>query len=101
MIMLRLMRHTGVNIINISVGAIRRVAPIWARHRLAPTKINYYMIPVYPEISNITMGLRIELHPLFKGLGDGISEFTFANIYLFREVLNYQISRLPDNLYLI
>lgn len=68
---------------------------------IAPTKTNYHMIPIYPEFSNIDMTLRSELHPLFKGLESGISEFTFANIYLFRETHNYQISRLPDNLYLI
>lgn len=59
------------------------------------------MISVYPEFANIVMELRAELHPLFKGLEEGISEFTFANIYLFMETHNYRISRLPDNLYLI
>lgn len=54
------------------------------------------MIPVYPEFSNITMDMRPELHPLFKGLKEGISEFTFANIYLFRETHSYRVSRLND-----
>ena len=58
-------------------------------------------IPVYPEFSSIIMELRTELHPLFKDLKEGISEFTFANIYLFRETHSYSISRLPDNIYLI
>ena len=40
--------------------------------------------------------MRQELHPLFKGLREGISEFTFANLYLFREIHKYQISLLSD-----
>lgn len=47
------------------------------------------------------MELRPELHPLFKSLKEGISEFTFANLYLFRETHNYQIARLPGNFLLI
>lgn len=40
--------------------------------------------------------MRPVLHPLFQTLPDGISEFTFANIYLFRNTHQYRISRLPD-----
>lgn len=59
------------------------------------------MIPDYPDFSDLSMEFRPVLHPLFKGLGDGISEFTFANIYLFRETHNYRISRLGKSLFLI
>lgn len=59
------------------------------------------MIHIYPDSSPIRMEFRSELHPLFKNLKEGISEFTFANIYLFRETHNYQISRLGDGLFLI
>ncbi|MBI5559795.1 MAG: DUF2156 domain-containing protein [Deltaproteobacteria bacterium] len=41
--------------------------------------------------------MRKELHSLFSMLKEGVSEFTFANIYLFREAHNYRISRLGDN----
>lgn len=54
------------------------------------------MISHYPVFSNITLEMRPELHPLFKGLSEGISEFTFANLYLFQEIHNYQISLLSD-----
>lgn len=37
------------------------------------------------------------MHPLFKTLQEGISEFTFANIYLFRKVHNYRITLLADD----
>lgn len=48
----------------------------------------------YPGLSEISIRLRPLLHPLFKGLKEGISEFTFANIYLFRKTHNYRICRL-------
>lgn len=41
------------------------------------------------------------MHPLFQKLPDGISEFTFANIYLFRNIHHYRITRLPDDLFAI
>ncbi len=59
------------------------------------------MIVQYPESSDITMDLRSILHPMFKILPEGISEFTFANIYLFRETHNYRISQLDDQLCVI
>ena len=59
------------------------------------------MIPDYPKFSNLTIELRKELHPLFKNLQDRISEFTFANLYLFRETHSYRISKLKDSLFLI
>ncbi len=59
------------------------------------------MIPVYPKVSELTLAMRPRLHPLFQQLAEGISEFTFANLYLFRTTHNYSISLLPDNLLLI
>ena len=59
------------------------------------------MIAHYPDSSEITMDLRPILHPEFQTLPDGISEFTFANIYLFRQTHNYRISQLENELYII
>src|SRR3972149_7419745 len=59
------------------------------------------MIPDYPEVSNLSIELRRELHPFFKSLKNGISEFTFANLYLFRDVHKYQIAKLKNGLFLI
>jgi hypothetical protein len=59
------------------------------------------MIPEYPEAGALNAEMRPTLHPLFQKLPDGISEFTFACLYLFRETHNYRISRLPDVLHLI
>lgn len=59
------------------------------------------MIPEYPNFSELTLNMRPTLHPLFQQLPEGISEFTFANLYLFRETHHYQISRLQQDLFLI
>ncbi len=54
------------------------------------------MIAQYPDFTEISLDMRPDLHPRFKALAGGISEFTFANIYLFRERHHYNVSRLPD-----
>ncbi len=56
------------------------------------------MIERYPNFVEITMDMRDELHPKFQGLAEGISEFTFACVYLFRQKHNYRLSILPDEL---
>lgn len=58
-------------------------------------------IAVYPEFSDLTLDLRPLLHPLFRTPGGEISEFTFANLYLFRKTHNYRVSTLRENLLLI
>lgn len=55
------------------------------------------MFPDYPESSELTLEHRPLLHPLFEQLCDGISEFTFANIYLFRKTHNYRLTSLADD----
>lgn len=52
------------------------------------------MIPLYPESVEIHMGLRDLLHPMLQKLPDGISEFTFANLYLFQQSHQYRVSML-------
>ena len=58
-------------------------------------------IAEYPDCSEISMDMRPLLHPKFQALAEGISEFTFANIYLFRRTHNYRISQLGDDLFVI
>lgn len=55
----------------------------------------------YPEFSEISMNLREVLHPLFQRIAEGVSEFTFANIYLFRQAHRYKISQLDGGLFVI
>ncbi len=59
------------------------------------------MIPHYPNDDELHLGMRTFLHPLFQKLPEGISEFTFANLYLFRDTHKYRISMLDDGLLLI
>ncbi len=54
------------------------------------------LIPPYPEFTELSLDLRPELHPLLQKLPDGVSEFTFANLYLFRQDHHYRVSRLSD-----
>lgn len=54
-------------------------------------------LPQYPGLVEVTMGLRPFLHPALSALAPEISEFTFANIYLFRQMHGYRLSRLPDS----
>lgn len=54
------------------------------------------MLPTYPESIELTLALRPLLHPLLRQLRQGISEFTFANLYLFRHDHHYTLTRLAD-----
>ena len=54
------------------------------------------IIPDYPKTAPITMEMRSELHPLFYNLGTGISEYTFAGLYLFRDKYNYHVARMGN-----
>ena len=58
-------------------------------------------IPEYPDSAEISIDMRPVLHPKFKVLSEGISEFTFANIYLFRQTHNYRISKFENELFVI
>lgn len=51
------------------------------------------MIPLFPDFVPISLDLREALHPALKAAKDGVSEFTFANLYLFRRRYGYRISR--------
>ncbi len=55
------------------------------------------LIPRYPESAELNLDLRPELHPRFQKLPEGVSEFTFANLYLFRQDHHYRVSRLPES----
>mgnify|MGYP006287389549 CR=1 FL=1 len=58
-------------------------------------------IPTYPDAVPIELSLRQHLYPRLSLLPDGVSEFTFAGLYLFRNTYQYRLSRLPDDLLLI
>lgn len=52
-------------------------------------------IPIYPAFAPFELGLRQALDPVLKSLEPEISEFTFANLYLFRQAHGYRVSLLP------
>ena len=58
------------------------------------------MIPDYPDFAPISLEMRPLLHPLFLTLSSGVSEYTFANLYLFRHTYQYAVSRLSVNNYI-
>ena len=49
-------------------------------------------IPRYPDFVPLSLDIKDELHPRLSLTYDGVSEFTFAGLYLFRERYNYKIS---------
>ena len=53
-------------------------------------------IPSFPKFAPISLDLKNEMHPRLSLTPDGVSEFTFAGLYLFRERYQYQVSRLDD-----
>jgi hypothetical protein len=59
------------------------------------------MIPEYPELAPLNIEDRAELQPSFKSIMCGISEFTFANLFLFRHVHNYSLTKLTSGLVIV
>ncbi len=58
-------------------------------------------IPCYPEFIPLGISLQAEINNLLSRAGDGISEFTFADLYLFRKHYNYHVSVTSDGLLII
>lgn len=50
-------------------------------------------IPLFPEFQPIDFSMKGELHPRLAMSEDGLSEFTFAGLYLFRNTYGYRLSR--------
>jgi uncharacterized protein len=59
------------------------------------------MIEEYPEFSALSLEQRSELHSRFQRLAEGMSELTFAGLYLFRHAHHYQISRIGQDILVI
>jgi uncharacterized protein len=60
-----------------------------------------FMIKEYPEFSPLALEQRPWLHPRFQHLAEGMSELTFAGLYLFRDVHHYQLARVGDDVLII
>lgn len=58
-------------------------------------------IPEYPEFAPVTLDMRDDLYPALNLLADGVSEFTFSGIYLFRDTYKYAASHISGSTYVI
>ena len=59
-------------------------------------------IPCYPEFVPLSLEQKDILHPRLSLTADGVSEFTFSGLYLFRNKYQYRISRCgPDGGFII
>jgi hypothetical protein len=58
-------------------------------------------IPLFPAWAPISLALKDELSSALQKAPDGVSEFTFSNLYLFRRRYRYELSALEDGGYLI
>jgi len=64
--------------------------------------ISSRLVPSYPDFTTLDIGLKSNLHPRLSLTFDGVSEFTFSGLYLFRKKYNYRISRNgPDGGFII
>jgi len=54
-------------------------------------------IPCYPDFIPLDIDSKEDLHPRLSLTADGVSEFTFAGLYLFRNRYKYRVSRNGTN----
>lgn len=58
-------------------------------------------IPEYPEFAPLSVDMRDELYPALNLLSDGVSEFTFSGLYLFRNSYRYRASHMSGKTFVI
>jgi hypothetical protein len=59
------------------------------------------LIPEFPDFVPISYELRAEMHPQLPMTPDGVSEYTFANLYLFRRRYDYRVSKVAGKTFVI
>ena len=90
-----------------SISAVSRLRFIIALRsfRLGENYVVHYTfpmaIPSFPEFTSVTLDLKSEMHPKLSLTADGVSEFTLAGLYLFRERYSYKVSKLEDKTLII
>jgi len=55
-------------------------------------------IPLFPEFTEISLGHNGQLTQALRNTPDGISEFTFSNLYLFRKRYAYKLTKYYNTL---
>jgi hypothetical protein len=58
-------------------------------------------IPCYPVFAPLTLEAGDEMRLRLSQLPDGVSEYTFANLFLFRKQYHYRVSRVLDKTFVI
>jgi hypothetical protein len=58
-----------------------------------PVKFREMTLSIFPDFKPIGLEYKDELHPALTQTADGVSEFTFANLYLFRRRYDYHVAR--------
>jgi len=64
-----------------------------ALRKLSPSTTGSFEVPCYPDFVPLDLRLKDILHPRLSLTSDGVSEFTFSGLYLFRNKYKYRISR--------
>jgi hypothetical protein len=52
-------------------------------------------LPIFPAFAPISLELQAAVEDGLSGAGDGVSEFTFGGLYLFRRRYGYRVSLIP------
>lgn len=58
-------------------------------------------IPTYPEFAPISLEFRDDMLPKLNSTPDGVSEYTFSNLYLFRHRYGYRVSQVPGKTFVL
>jgi hypothetical protein len=66
-----------------------------------PAILSAMTIPSFPEFTPISLDLKSEMHPKLSLTPDGVSEFTFGGLYLFRKRYQYRVSKHGDKTFII
>jgi hypothetical protein len=54
-------------------------------------------VPCYPDFAPLSRDQKEVMHPRLSLTADGVSEFTFTGLYLFRNRYSYRVSRIGPN----
>lgn len=65
-------------------------------YQASKTRLSIVMIPRFPHTAELNLIQRQTIHPLLQQLPDGISEYTFANLYLFRKTHRYRVTQIKS-----
>ncbi|MDR1239232.1 MAG: phosphatidylglycerol lysyltransferase domain-containing protein [Treponema sp.] len=58
-------------------------------------------IPLYPDFAPLDLEAGGDLHPRLSLTADGVSEFTFSGLYLFRNRYRYRVAKAPGEGFIV